>query len=434
MKNVRTIGKYAALALAVALAACLLQYLAGLVPQEAVRAHLLQSMPQLKQEGLAPGVLYDGHPRSKLDNLSENYILTYSYYMDTRKDPASVLSNPGRQIQDPYDELFLQTEQLAAEELPADTNYVRYCMGFRMYVRPLLSVMHYMDARQCIQWGFVLLFCAVIVALYRQTRSALVAIAFAAAVSQLNPIVVASCFQYSACFYIAFIGMLLVPCVSGAPGARFTRPMLFFVIGMATQIFDFFTAPALTCGLPLVMLLLLPDTAALSGKARWKLIGICALTWLLGYVGAWFGKMLLTTLFTPYNALYDGLSRLLFWMKPDTGTGESGLIWKAMYWCTINIVDLVPLVCEAALIVLYAVTIIIRRPGRRVFVDNLPFLAVAALPYIWFAAAARPSYEQFYFQYRCLGVFLFSGLIFLLKTAGWDALFPEGKAQRAILK
>lgn len=151
MRIARTIATYALLALVITCLALLLQFLAGLVPQQAVRTHLKESMPQLISEGVSPGVLYDGHPRSKLDHYSENYILTYSYYMDTRTDPAAVLTNPGRSTLPPSEELFLQTERLLNETLPPDTHYVRYWMGFRMYVRPLLAMMNYMDIRQCIQ-------------------------------------------------------------------------------------------------------------------------------------------------------------------------------------------------------------------------------------------------------------------------------------------
>ncbi len=424
MKAIRTGMKYIALSIVLALTACALQYLAGLAPQQSVRAHLIESMPQLIGEGLAPGVLYDGHPRSKLDNLSENYILTYSYYMDTRTDADAVLSNPGRQIQDPYDELFLQTETLLSQELPADTNYVRYWLGFRMYVRPMLAVMNYMDARQCIQWGFFILLGLVTIVLYRQTKSLLLALAFPAAMSQLNPLVVASCFQYSACFYIAFIGMLLVPTVQKR---RFTMPMLFFTIGFCTQVFDFYTAPVLTCGLPLVMLLLLPETDALTPRVRWKRFFQCIFVWILGYVGAWLMKMTLTTLFTPYNGLYDGLSRLLFWMQPaQSGSNtEKWLALKAVYWCMINIVDLLPLILEGLLLLLYAATVFKTHPGKGIWTKNLPLLVACALPILWFMAAAKPSYEQFYFQYRGLGILLFAGLAFLIRTAGWDKLFPE---------
>ena len=422
MKVLRSCMKYLALLVAVSLLALFLEYLAGLVPQDKVRENLLASMDQLKSEGLAPGVLYDGHPRSKLDNLSENYILTYSYYMDTRTDGASVLTNPGRQIQDPYTELFDQTDALLKTELPPDTNYVRYWLGFRMYVRPMLAIMNYMDARQCIQWGFFLLLGAVTILLYRQTKSFLLTLAFPAAVSQLNPLVVASCFQYSACFYVAFLGMLLTPVVRGK---RFTLPMLFLTLGMATQIFDFYTAPLLTFGLPMLMLLLNTDIAVQSAGARWKLAGACLLGWFLGYVGAWMMKLLLTTLFTPINGFADGLTRLAFWLRPGESGVEPLLAVKAVFYNFINIVDLVPLVIEGLLLILYLVRICIKKPGKAIFSGNLIFLAVALLPVLWFMAAAKPSYEQFYFQYRILGVFLFGGLIFLLRTAGWDALLPE---------
>ena len=421
MRFLRSIGKYVALLLAVSLCVLALEYLAGLVPQQRVRENLLASMDQLKSEGLAPGVLYDGHPRSKLDNLSENYILTYSYYMDTRSDPASILTNPGRQIQDPYGELFLQTEELLEQELDPDTNYVRYWLGFRLYVRPLMAVMNYMDARQCIQWGFFLLLGAVTILLYRQTKSPLLALAFPAAISQLNPLVAASCFQYSVCLYIAMLGMLCTPLVRGR---RFTLPMLFTVIGLLTQVFDFYTAPVLTFGLPMIALLLNRDIVQRPSAARWKLLLACLGGWLLGYIGGWLVKMLLTTLFTPYNGLSDGLTRLAYWFRPE-GESDPLLPLKAVFYCFINIVDLVPLVVEAVLLLTYCVCLLRRRPGRGAIAGSLIYLAVAALPVLWFLVAARPSYEQFYFQYRSLGVFLLGGLVFLIKSAGWDRLLSE---------
>lgn len=458
MRAVKKIGAYLGLFSLVLALACAAQYLAGLVPQQAVRSHLLASMEQLQSEGLAPGVLYAGHPRSKLDNLSENYILTYSYYMDTRTDPASVLTNPGRQIQDPYDELFLQTEELAAHELPSDTNYVRYFLGFRMYVRPMLALMNYMDARQCILWTMTLLFAAVLLSVYRVSGSAHIALAFAFAFSQLNPIVIASCYQYSAVFFIAFAGMLLVPLNMrpGRPGRGLKKlqsalasedfaglPALFFVLGMATQILDFYTPPLLTYGLPVLMAMLVND-AGFANAARsnpYRLVGVTLAVWLAGYVGAWFGKMLLTTLLTPYNALYDGLSRLMFWMRPDASGAarEPFLAAKAVFYNFINIVDPVPLALEGALLVVWVCALLRRNKHYKEQSDltasrnrnvtqrdahplraNLAYLLVALLPIVWFVAAAKPSYEQFYFQYRILGMFLFGGLVFLIRSAGWD--------------
>jgi hypothetical protein len=424
MKALRTAGKYALLILSVTLLVLALEFLSGLMPQERIRANLLASMEQLKSEGLDPGILYQGHPRSKLDNLSENYILTYSYYMDTRTDPGSILTNPGRQIQDPYDELFLQTENLLANRLASDTNYVRYWLGFRIYVRPMLALMNYMDARQCIMWGFVLLMGAVTVLLYRQTRSVLLALAFPAALCQLNPIVIMSCFQYSACFYLAMIAMLLTPLIRGK---RFTPPMFFLAIGMLTQIFDFFTAPLLTFGLPMCMLLLNRDGERLDAAARWRLMLLCLLGWFGGYAGAWMMKLLATTLLTPINAIEDGFTRLGYWMLPGQGTTDLLLPFKAVYWNALNLLDVVSLAAEGLILLLYILCVLRKRPARNVFPLSAVYLAIALLPLLWFMVAARPSYEQFYFQYRSLGVSLFAGLVFLILTAGWDRLLPDEK-------
>lgn len=417
-KRFSGILRYLALFFAIAVLACSLEYLAGLVPQEAMRKNLLASMDQLKSEGLTPGILYDGHPRSKLDNMSENYILTYSYYMNTREEPLSFLTNPGRLIRDPHEELFAQTEELLEQQLPSDMNYARYFMGFRIYVRPLLAVMNYMDARQCIQWGFFLLLGAVMLMLYRRTGSAAFPMAFCFAISQMNPVAVSACFQYSICFYIAMIGMLLVP----RTGKRFPLPMLMLAIGMATLIFDFYTAPLLTFGLPMMTALLIDgsESAPASSRTVWRRVGVAAAAWAAGYFGAWLFKMLATTLLTDQNALESGFTRLLYWASAEEMSGTPHLAMKAIFYNLINIVDIVPLLAEGGLLIVWLICFV-RNPARKdAFLRNLPYLALAFLPFLWFAVAAAPSYGQAYFQYRSLVMFLFGGLIFLVRTAGWD--------------
>ena len=200
-----------------------------------------------------------------------------------------------------------------------------------------------------------------------------------------------------------------------------------YFLGIAASSSPSFQLPAApAAGTEELALLLRADGSNWSNRARWKLLGACLLGWFCGYVGAWLLKMLLTTLLTPYNALYDGLSRLAFWLNPaGGGAAEPWLALKAIFYCCINVVDLVPLLVAALILLLYAVRLIRHGVQKERFSDSLIYLFIAALPFVWFAAAARPSYEQFYFQYRSLGMTLFSGMIFLLRTAGWDELLPE---------
>ena len=420
----RVVLRYVLAFLIIVAVACALLYAAGLIPQAALKQHMLETMDQLQIEGVNPGVLYAGHPRSSLDNYSESRILLHSYYMDTKSSAAAVLSNPGWEPANfNKDMLFSEMRAAVASDASPNLTYTRYWMGFRAVVRPLLLLMNYMDARQLIQWTFLLLLGAVSLQLYRRTNSFWIALGFVFALSQLNPIVISGCFQYSACFLIAMVGMLVA---LTSRFRAFSAQMLCFVLGAATQYFDFYTAPILTFGLPMLALLLRKQYNTTDdfrlGKTS-KLVLTAFAAWMAAYLAMWLAKLALTAALTSENAFVDAFSRVRAWVfEPAAGGTVASMIPLALFYCAINLVDLVPLALEGALLIGYGIRVIRIRPQRRVWHEQLVYLLVALLPLLWIVAAAKPAYDHMYFQYRGLGVTLYAGILFLLGTA-----FPAGR-------
>ena len=399
--------------------ACVLLFAAGLVPQSALKQHMLETMSQLEIEGVNPGVLYDGHPRSSLDNYSESRILLHSYYMDTRSDASVIWSNPGWEpVNFEKDTLFSEMRSAVSSDASPNLIYSRYWMGFRAIVRPLLLLMNYMDLRQLIQWTFLLLMGAVTLQLYRRTNSLWIALGFVFTLSQLNPVVVSGCIQFSTCFLLAMVGMLIVL------SSRFrlgSAQMLCFVLGAATQYFDFYTAPILTFGLPMLAVLLRNQYSPESDfrlRSTSRLVLTSFVAWMAAYLAMWLAKLALTAVFTSENAFIEAFARLSAWVfEPAAGGTVESMIPLALFYCAINLVDLVPLALEGVLLIGYGIRILRIRPQRRVWREQLVYLLVALLPLLWIAAAAKPAYDHMYFQYRGLGVTLFAGILFLLGTA-----------------
>lgn len=428
----RVLLRYVLAFLIIVAVACALLYAAGLVPQAALKQHMLETMDQLNTEGVNPGVLYAGHPRSSLDNYSESRILLHSYCMDTKSSAAAILLNPGWEPENFNKEtLFSEMRAAVASDASPNLTYTRYWMGFRAIVRPLMLLMNYMDMRQLIQWTFLLLLGAVTLQLYRKTNSFWIALGFVFAISQLNPVVISGCFQFSACFIIALIGML----VSLTGRFRtYSAQMLCFILGAATQYFDFYTAPILTFGLPMLALLLRnqhdpADDFRLRKTTRLVFTAFAA--WGAAYLAMWLAKLALTTAFTNENAFIEAFARLRAWVfEPASGGAGASMIPLALFYCAINLVDLVPLILEGALLIGYGIRVIRKRPQKRVWREQLVYLLVALLPLLWIAAAAKPAYDHMYFQYRGLGVTLYAGILFLLGTAfpsGRYAAFTDGK-------
>ena len=96
-----------------------------------------------------------------------------------------------------------------------------------------------------------------------------------------------------------------------------------------------------------------------------------------------------------------------------SGTGV-GMIPLALFYFTINLVDLVPLTLEGALLIVYMIR---KRREKRVLREQIVYFLVFMLTLLWIAIAARPAHNHMYFQCRDRGVTLFAGIIFWRGTA-----------------
>ena len=148
-----------ALCLAVAVGFALL-YIAGLdtpsgALQKRVDYKIEQSCPLLLEEAEFPTVFsLRDQPGGTLgstilDNYTESTMLNSAKYMNTLKDPLSILSNPrfysGQEINTL--DLYLSTQ---GEE--ANDYYYRYWQGFRAFLRPMLWVLNYSGIREVLRF------------------------------------------------------------------------------------------------------------------------------------------------------------------------------------------------------------------------------------------------------------------------------------------
>jgi len=163
------------------------------------------------------------------------------------------------------------------------------------------------------------------------------------------------------------------------------------------------------------------DDFRLGKTSRLVLTSFAA--WMAAYLAMWLAKLALTAVLSNENAFIDAFDRVRAWVfEPAAGGSVASMIPLALFYCAINLVDLVPLVLEGAMLIGYVVRILRKHPQKRVWREQLVYLLVALLPLLWIAAAAKPAYDHMYFQYRGLGVTLYAGILFLLGTA-----FPSGR-------
>ena len=158
-----------------------------------------------------------------------------------------------------------------------------------------------------------------------------------------------------------------------------------------------------------------------SGKCKYKTILKSFAAWIYGYVSIWIVKLVFVTLFTDVNGLADGIGSFLGrigvkeveHIKGEyTPLGAFVTVWDMVTPGATGAIAL------AAVVLLVAVSafVIWKKHGIKQLAESGAYLAVAAMPIIWFSAACQPTTIHAYFQYRPLVVFFAGIFLFALEA------------------
>lgn len=272
-------------------------------PQERIVDNLSDSIDLLYAEGLYP-VLADKNVSSKLDNYTDVAMLLESA-VTNGQHRSFALTNPLYAYND--GESLIERLECYLNDMPHKENvnyYVRYWMGFRVLLRPALTFLNYFQIRRYLAVGFFALLIGVICSIAKRIDTKL-AFLFGMSIVMVRPYVIVNSMQFSCCFYIMMIAMLLVPWIHDHPK---WEGLFFFEIGIVTMYFDFYTVPLITIGFPMVYLFALRQK---NGEPfTMKILCQYLLLWFAGYGLMWLAKLTLTSLLTDVDAFENGLTSL----------------------------------------------------------------------------------------------------------------------------
>lgn len=399
-------------------------FLCGLAPQEQVEKNYLLSLDEIEPEWDDFNIIRRSWGSYSLDVWTEVIILSLSTSMDVKNHPESVLKN-SYPLEDDF---TLQSARDAVKNHEqSDVFYVRYWHGFRTYVRALLSVMDYGSMRTLIMWTLFLLMGLCTMMLGFQTRSVWPPMLFAAAILFINPVIVSVLFQYSGCFILAFIGILFVPMLIKKPERG---PMLFMILGMTTQFIDFYTAPLVTFGLPMLCWLICICYAKPEVRAKEMMLTTlkCMAVWFAAYFAMWITKLVLSSVFTDQDAFGTA------WRSLATHLGVTKAPGTEMYYETPRVIigafkhlfDWPMLVISAGVAVVAGITMLVLRTDKQSYLRALVMLAISTLPVLWICVATEPMNACPHFQYRILAITMLGLFYFWLMSVNRSKL-PDFK-------
>lgn len=403
--------RFTAAFLASVLVAVLLLLIGACLPQAPIDANVLKSAEGMAKQGDYP-VMADQSFASMLDYYTDALILGESK-ATTISQWETIFTNP----------LYQYGERSAVEQLydyalnggqEPTRYYTQYWMGFRPVIRLMLTFLDYYQILRYVAFGFFVLFAAVICSVAKHTNTK-TAFLFALSIILVRPHVVAVSLQFSCIFYISLLSMLLIPRVQKHPE---WIGLFFLEVGIVTMYFDFYTAPVLSFGLPMIYLCLLQsqDGKPVTLKEIFKLF----LIWGAGYVGMWLAKLILTSLLTQASGIGTGFDafagRIGITKTPGLESYYNPL--KALFTVALSMYSdqqgkILLALAIVVVFVLLAVRFLKVKPGLSGILRNKELILIALIPVIWFMAAAQPTVNHHWFQYRGIAVSFWAAFVYL---------------------
>ena len=401
-----------AFSLSVLLAVAFL-FLGACMPQEPIDSNIRSSAEVMLEEGAYPYIADRSHA-SLLDRTTDALILGESKAMTIRQW-ETVFTNP-QFIYDNEEGSAVYDFWLYSQDpdpQPAKY-YVHYWMGFRPVMRMLLTFLDYHQILRYTAVAFFVLLAAVTCAIAENVNTK-AAFLFALSIIFMRPHVISVSLQFSSCFLIVLPAMLAVPWIHRK---KQFESLLFLELGILTQYFDFYTTPIITFALPMTYLYLLRRKDHVPNKL--KDFGFNALSWCAGYGLMWLAKLAITTIFTDVNAFAQGFSSFGERVGIEKVSGMESL-YSPMAALRSVAVSLYSdgdgkLVLFAAILLTAALLLYRFLRNKHTLQDLLPdwqLLLIAALPILWFIAAAQPTANHYWFQYRGICASFWAGFVYL---------------------
>lgn len=374
---------------------CLGMILVYQIPNKMIRHQYNKSAEQISKEDVYANFLFNSDA-SILDNFTDKLMLDNSMISENYTDSLhAAFDNNG---------------------------YPRYWNGYLLTLRPMLTQFSYQQIRYINMLILILLFCFCFSGIRSQFGNVM-ALGFALSVTMCFLVFIGESLQYFSVFLILFIEIL---CLLRFTYFRDHPSLLLFAGGMVTVFFDLLTAPLLTLGIPLILIISFDDRRYKDYPFVSILRNILCLSfsWSAGYALCWISKWLIGTLILGSAVIPDVLNTAKFRLS---GNDAYPVDHAQTLMLNINTYYFSkghkPFLLVAAFIVMCGIRLIRNRKNGwgRIFTGTL---LIGLFPYIWFFIFSNHSQLHYFYTYRIQAISLFSVFAAISNASGTNDRYP----------
>lgn len=302
--------------------------------------------------------------------------------------------------------------------------YPRYWHGYLVVLRPLLCVGNYLQIRY-FNMFFLMTLLAVVFTKLKESLNWGTAIVFMISICVTNFIIVPWSLQFSPVYYVMLTAMaLMMQYYQSKKRLINFWIQFFFIIGMLINFFDFLSAPLLTLGIPLCLLLLLDMYDKTEEKIWEQILRVFKLSiaWVCGYASSWIAKWTIATVALHKNVLLDGFEEANYRCFGEDYTIVEALSKNIRNLAIPHITEFMDKWYGIVLIVvfwIFIVGMIVAWHHKGKIKTLLPLLLLSLYPYVWIVLLKEHSYQHWIFVYRIQMITVFCLLSMYVYLFDW---------------
>ncbi len=355
-----------------------------LIPNEALEPQYTKSLKQIAKEDTYANFMFNSDA-SIMDNFMDDLMIRTCH------------------INESYDSLI---------EAAYDNNgYPRYWNGYLLTLRPALTFLSYQQIRY-VNMLLLLVFFAFCFSGIHREFGWVHALGFALSMIFCFLVLIGESLQYFSVFMITFAALfilLYIPCMR----KREHWIPLMLVTGMAVNFFDMLTAPLVTFGIPLVVIISRDLKEERDFKTCFLDIVYSVLAWGAGYGLCWVSKWIIGSIALGKNIFEDAFTTAKFRVEGSEAYPlDRALMLKLNFETYFFAKGRRPFILTAGLALGLAVYAVFSHRKGCLKAAAL-FLTAAIAPYVWYMVFANHSQLHYFYTYRIQSVTLFAVFAFL---------------------
>lgn len=307
-----------------------------------------------------------------------------------------------------------------------NNGYPRYWNGYLLFLRPTLSQFTYQQIRYINMFVLILCFCVCFSGIHRKINIA-AAIGFAISIIACFFVFIGESLQYFSVFILLFLVLIMI-----LYNPKFqvleNSALLLFAAGMMTNFFDMLTAPLLTLGIPLILILCLSakNSESVSMSKQFSSIFTHSIAWCFGYAFCWIAKWTLGTLVLNENIFADALKTgQLRTFGSESFPIDRLLMYKLnieTYYFSKGHKPFVFIIAAITILIIFLFKYHIKNNIKKIII---PVLFIGIYPYIWFFVFANHSQQHYFYTYRIQAITLFAVFAALSSSIDFDRFLSE---------